>query len=288
MPDSSNPRMSTWKRVLMWIAITVAGAMIVELTTGLGTKGFLWAEDKIRGASAEVQAGSLPSQDGLGGWVSDQIINIFPSAMKSDFGFPGDDKAVKVPRQAPTGPHGEPSNGDYFATTFAFDLRGTSNDPIKVTSIEYVDFEQDAAPTGTLLYLLPQGDQRKGEFGIDLTYGADSNAHMLDQDGLLGDQYTNTNTVSLTKTEYVGFRVKAFAPENTDTRFRLRIHFDNGRNVVVDNNGKPFRIVTYPRTVDRAYTVTALRAGGTQGIYECRWTQGCLASYQSVLRNDFP
>ncbi|MCK0441223.1 hypothetical protein MUG78_17635 [Gordonia alkaliphila] len=281
MAEASDQQGSAKKAALIAIAIAGTATLLAQLVWGTGTYVIATAKSWIWPERMAVQVQSLPGEDGLGAWVSDQTLTVRPSA--SDYGFPGSDVALKVPRPATAGPNGE-RDTEYFATVLAFDLKSGFSEPVKVTSIEYIDFDQRPAPDGTVMYLWPQGDQRKGQFGIDLTSGVDSTARSIDEREMFGDPYTSTNTVTLTNSEYVGLRAKLFAPENTDTRFRLRFHLDNNKSVVVDNKGQPFRVVTFPRSAHRAYTMTRLRSGSQLGIYECRWRQGCMDMFANALR----
>lgn len=215
-------------------------------------------------------------------WVSPELLDVDASAVAT-YGFPGDEVAVHIGKPVDPAVLGD----GYVSSIVSFDLTGLSNSATRLTSIKVVVDEQKAAPSGTLLYALPQGDSAKGDLGVDL--GSEDLEVRAMYDGALGDaSYLSERTVTIAKDESIGFQAYIFAPPNSDFLYHLEIAFDSGKKANVDNDGKPFRIVSFPDQPQRAYVPTMPTAEAPLGLHECRWKEGCKVSFNSLLRDSLP
>lgn len=217
------------------------------------------------------------------GWVSSGVVDIPPGVKE----LPLPAGATNIGR--PTLDVTDPENPEFLSHVskeIVFNLKGLTSTAAMVTSIEVIIARQGAAPAGTVLWVMPQGDGLRGEIGFDLSPGASAAARVINEYGGLGEMYFNQRTVTLDRDEYLGYQALIFAPPNTDTEFFIRTNFDNGTHVDLrDAAGKNFRITSYPLSAQRAFVNSSPTGSYDEmGLYECVYPAGCAYSYNAKLQ----
>ena len=198
-------------------------------------------------------------------WVSPDVVDVAKNA--PDYGFPDGTDAVHVGRPR--------IQDDSVTTVVSFDLTGNHFSTVRMTGLTAVVDERRTAPDGTVYFVRPQGDKLKGEATFDL-----GNSDLVDGvDAESSRSYLDVHTVTLDENESVGFNAEVVAPPDSDIDFHFEVSFDTGQRVTVDNEGSPFRIVSYPRSVQRAYMMafdsTPDGGFGDEGIFPCDWPSEC-------------
>ena len=218
------------------------------------------------------------------GWVSSEIVDIPPGVQ--EFPLPPGATNIGRPTLAVRTPN-DPEHLPYVSREFVFNLKGLTKLPTMITDIEVMIASQGPAPSGTVVWYMPQGDTLRRDIGFDLTPGASRSARVIDEHGGLGENYFNERIVTLSRDEYLGYKALVFAPPDSDTEFFIRINFDNGTHVdLTDSQGENFRLTSYPRSTDRAF-VNSTPSGSydDMGLYQCEYPAGCAWSLNSMLQS---
>ncbi|MFV8275189.1 hypothetical protein [Mycobacteroides abscessus] len=164
---------------------------------------------------------------------------------------------------------------------FSFELTSRLKKRATIRSIQAIIDSIAPTPNGTLFFAPPQGDTEKGQIGFDLT-STDLNGMIMDSGMITARKYIGDRTVELEKGQTVGFKVTVHADNNFDIRYRVRVSFSQGKDVIIDDRGQSFRITTYPGSAQAAYTITRLSPDSTFGAYPCSWPDGCYRSFFNV------
>lgn len=255
--------------------------VVAGVVTAVATDWFKDVQDDTTDSPVDVRTSmaAKPWQ----AWVSDEDIDVSPTAIADDYGFPGPDRAVHTGRPITD------ASGDAYSGQFSFDLIGKVNSPLRISRITAVIDSMTASPNATFAYFVPQGDSPKGQIGFDFRRQEPFDAVKIDEYGEFTDErYLDTRTVTVGDHEAVGFQVLALAPENADVRFHVEVLFDNGATTKVDDQGKPFRVVGFPSSPKKVYVPTMPDLTSPTGLYECRWKEGCDASFNTLLRDSLP
>ncbi|WP_182357230.1 hypothetical protein [Tomitella gaofuii] len=221
------------------------------------------------------------------GWVSADKLQV-PSGSPSNY-IPSHGTVIHVGRPTMF-TKGGVTYRDYAQLGITFDLKGVTNYPVKLTSLEAVVMSQTPAPDGTVYCVYPQGSSLRGDIVFDLSVGADHNAFSTEYGTDMLDRYLDNHVVTIDRSEYIGFNAIAFTPPDTDTTFLIRACFDTMKCVNVDDNGVPFRLVSYPTATDNAFVTAYPQGSGidAMGIYPCRYPSECASSMNSIIRNPVP
>lgn len=289
-PDSRAYNVIQW--CMSHVALTIGLAVIASLAATLLNQHF-FAKDaaavndrSVTDHREAADRNSAPARTFLAktpapwaSWVSNSTIDIAPGAITGigETGFP---RRGAIPVDMPFTHHLQTSQ---VASTLAFDLTGLRSVGAHVTSIKAVVDSRAPTPTGTVYYAVPQGATGREDFAID--FGSDDlNARIQDDEGAPTPvHYLNKRLVTVTKGETVGFNAVVVAPfYGEEIRYHLEVAFDDGSFVEIRNNdGSPFRIVSYPQQAERGY-VTANAGSDNWGIFPCDWPRQCQAN---ALRN---
>lgn len=174
---------------------------------------------------------------------------------------------------------------DYSKGSVYFKLTGNNSTPVQISSISARVTERKPAPSGTIILFLAQGRQPALEMGFDLESGDTIEAAKLDSTGnFTGDEYMKTNSVTLAHHENLAFNISLRA-RDCDCSFVIDVKFADGRSVVVDRGGQPFRFVSYAKSYEKAYVPAYLTAEGqiVPAVYQaCQYLEDCMKWYGVV------
>ena len=105
------------------------------------------------------------------GWVSSAIVDIPPGVQ--EFPLPPGATNIGRPTLAVRTPN-DPEHLPYVSREFVFNLKGLTKLPTMITDIEVMIASQGPAPSGTVVWYMPQGDTLRRDIGFDLTPGGAS------------------------------------------------------------------------------------------------------------------
>jgi hypothetical protein len=280
------------RRVTEFVAGSVVLTIIVGIAGNWAYNHWFASGQTLRNEQAVEQAKSAADQETVaakssvephrnegGPWVSPEAIDI-PikpniSGLQNHSGYPGDGRAFLA--AAPDGVNAQATRADSY---LKFTLTGTHNTPARIVSMTAVIDERQEPPTGTVFFAVRQGTTANDQLGFDFESN-DLNARAFENGKLTADRYLDLHTVTLAKGESVGYFINTFAPIfGINIKYHIEVTFDSGPPLeIYDDGGKPFQIVSYPRTAQRGYTYGETGVN-TLGLYPCSWPTQCMNNAQ--------
>ncbi len=269
------------KRFIKWLFGAVVVVVAVAVLGNLAYDRFFGSDQAVKNQKAvegdqaahdkatdTAKINVVNAGDMSPGWTSPDDIAVDPYT--TDYGFPGDGRAVHV--GAPTT---DELNG---STTVVLTLTGQHYASSRITNFRVVVDSLTSAPDGTMFLFRGQGDTPMGGVGFDISKNALDARIMKSDNEVSTDRYLDHHNVTVKKDEDEppGFRALIIAPPDSDLKYHFQFTFDNGKSQDVYNNGQSFRLVTYPAAARRAYTLA--HAGSFNGnmiITPCDWPAGC-------------
>lgn len=156
--------------------------------------------------------------------------------------------------------------------TIHFSLTGQHFATVDVKDIVFRITARRLPPNKAVLWIVPQGESDVGNIGFDLD-SSDVRARVVDRLDLpTKEDFFDHKQVTLTKDEPFRFVASVIARE-ADYDFVLEVHFTDGTNVVVDDNGKPWTVAAYSPSYSEAFTLYE----GSPGLQliRCQWPLDC-------------
>lgn len=159
--------------------------------------------------------------------------------------------------------------------TIDFTLVGQHYTPVQVVDIRARVVSREQPPSGTLVYLAPQGGDPALRVGFNLD-STDLEGRVTDGARPTTRRYLSDNYVTAARDERVGFSAEAFTMRCLCT-FVIDIKLSDGSTVTVDDNGAPWQLSGFAPSYARAYIPDMLTGGNP--FKSCVWPEGCLLYY---------
>ncbi|WP_157978729.1 hypothetical protein [Nocardia aurea] len=280
-----------WSERRRWL-VAICTAILVVVTVSAGV--IIWlqqpdhavAEEHAKETDRDKRDNATPPAraEGVIGPQNSPGSKVSPIAVEMD----GDDAPLAAVAQdwPKTGfPVYDPQRPGLLNASLYFKITGQNFTPVQIISLTAKVLERRPPPSGTILTVGSQGVTDAQEIGFDLNAGDVLEAKSIFSGKYTEFDYIKTHAVTLALDETIAFKVDVRA-DQCDCKFVVNIGFEDGRSLVIDDGGNPFRFITMSNHYDRAYTPMSdpASAGGKMRYRLCAYPEECSRNYLGPYR----